>query len=200
MVASTQSPAVDVGRGERTRAVILEGSRRLFLERGYAGTTINAITDACGISRAGFYTYFKDKREVFNILGETVYHDTLAVVAEFEKLPRPVALSDVTRWVKTYFDHLDTHGAFLMAAQHSAPDDEEFKRSLAHTSTRTAWKLGQAVVGAGGHPYEAVGVSVMGLLERAWYAVQTQSVRVDKDEVAAVVAEMIHAMTPQAES
>ena len=57
---------VEGGRGERTRALILESSRRLFLERGYAGTPINAITEACGISRAAFYTYFKDKREVFN--------------------------------------------------------------------------------------------------------------------------------------
>ncbi|EUA30704.1 hypothetical protein I553_4961 [Mycobacterium xenopi 4042] len=38
---------------------------------------------------------------------------------------------------------------------------------------------------------------MMGLLERAWYAVQTQSVRVDQDEVIAVAAEMIFAMTRQ---
>jgi hypothetical protein len=35
----------------------------------------------------------------------------------------------------------------------------------------------------------------MGLLDRAWHALQTQSVSVDRDEVIAVVAEMIFAMT-----
>lgn len=65
----------DGSRGERTRSAILDASRRLFLERGYAGTPINAITEACGISRAGFYTYFKDKREIFNVLGKTAYHE-----------------------------------------------------------------------------------------------------------------------------
>jgi TetR/AcrR family transcriptional regulator len=64
---------LDMSRGERTRSAILDASRRLFLERGFRGTPINAITEACGISRAGFYTYFQDRREVFSVLGENAY-------------------------------------------------------------------------------------------------------------------------------
>ena len=187
--------AHDVGRGERTRALILEASRKLFLERGYAGTPINAITEACGISRAGFYTYFKEKREVFNVLGETVYHEVLAVIAKWDTFPESYGLAEVRGWVADYFEHLDRHGAFVMAAHHSAPDDEAFRRSRDHIATRSCWTLGQAIGGHGRHPPEAAGVVVMGLLERAWYAVQTQSVRVDRDEVIAVAAEMIFAMT-----
>lgn len=187
--------SLDSGRGERTRALILEASRKLFLERGYAGTPINAITEACGISRAGFYTYFKDKREVFNILGETVYHETLGVIAEWDTFPESYGLAEIGNWVADYFEHLDRHGAFVVAAQHSAPDDESFRRSRDHIVTRSCWKLGQAIASHGRHPPEAIGVAVMGLLERAWYAVQTQSVRVDRDEVIAVVAEMIFALT-----
>src|SRR3984885_13494015 len=86
MTVTSASPAEresDATRGERTRAAILDASRRLFLERGYAGTPINAITEACGISRAGFYTYFKDKREIFNILGKHAYREALTVIAEW---------------------------------------------------------------------------------------------------------------------
>ena len=187
--------ALDGGRGERTRSLILEASRKLFLERGYAGTPISAITEACGISRAGFYTYFKDKREVFNVLGETVYHDALGVIAKWDNFPESYRLAEVANWVADYFEHLDRHGAFMMAAQHSAPDDEAFRRSRDHTVTRTSWKLGQVIASHGLHPPEAVGAAAMGLLERAWYTVQTQSVRVDRDEVIAVVAEMVFAMT-----
>lgn len=183
------------GRGERTRAVILAASRKLFLERGYAGTPVNAITEACGISRAGFYTYFEDKRKVFNLLGETVYHDVLAVVARWETFSASYGLAEVSAWVTDYFEFLDRHGAFLMAAGHSAPDDENFKRARDHMMTRSSWQLGQAIDCHGRHSPETVGVTVIGLLERAWYGVQTQSVRVDRDEVIAVVAEMIFAMT-----
>jgi AcrR family transcriptional regulator len=187
--------ALDASRGERTRSAILEASRRLFLERGYAGTPINAITEACRISRAGFYTYFKDKREVFNVLGETAYHDVLAVLAEWEQFPTPYGLDHVRTWVGDYFAYLDRHGAFVMASAHSAPDDEAFRRSRNRMLTRAAFKLGHAIAGNGGHSPEVIGVAVMGLLDRAWYAVQTQAVPVDEDEVIGVVAEMVFAMT-----
>src|SRR5262245_58935443 len=123
-VTSGERPteALETGRGERTRALILEASRQLFLQRGYAGTPINAITEACGISRAGFYTYFKDKRDVFNALGENAYHDNLAVIARWKTLPQPYRLADVRRWVGEYFAYMDTHGAFVVSAYASAPD------------------------------------------------------------------------------
>src|SRR6195952_5339653 len=99
----------DGGRGERTRAAILEASRSLFLQRGFAGTPINAITEACGISRAGFYTYFKDKREIFNVLGETAYRDALTVIAEWADAAETFGPADVQAWVGRYFDYMDHH-------------------------------------------------------------------------------------------
>lgn len=67
-------------RDEQLQA-ILDASRALFFDRGYAGTRINNITDARGISRAGFCTYFRDKREVFDLLGATAYREILEVSA-----------------------------------------------------------------------------------------------------------------------
>lgn len=197
MTVSSGTRSADLlegGRGERTRSAILAASRQLFLDRGYAGTPINAITEACGISRAGFYTYFKDKREIFNVLGETAYHEVLAVTAELERLPRDYGLDELRSWVGDYFAYLDCHGAFVMAARHSAPDDEAFRQSRDRTISRASWRLGQAIARDGRHSPEVIGVTVTGMLERAWHAVQTQSVRVDQQEVVDVVAEMISAM------
>lgn len=185
---------LDSSRGERTRAAILEASRQLFLQRGYAGTPINAITAACNISRAGFYTYFKDKREVFNVLGETAYREMLAVVAEWDSMPDPCTVGDIRAWIRDYFGYLDRHGAFVMAAAHSAPDDEEFRRSRNRMVNRAAWTLGRAITDGRDHSPEVVGVTAMALLDRSWYSVQAQSVAVDRDEVIAVAAEMLFAM------
>jgi TetR/AcrR family transcriptional regulator len=185
----------DGGRGERTRAAILEASRSLFLQRGFAGTPINAITEACGISRAGFYTYFKDKREIFNELGETAYHDALAVIAAWADAERPFGAAEVRAWVGHYFDYMDRHGAFVLASAHSAPDDDTFRHSRNRMVTRASWKLGQAVAGTDVHSPDVVGVAVMGLLDRAWHTVHVQTVAVDRSEMIAVVAEMIQAMS-----
>lgn len=185
----------DPGRGERTRLAILAASRRLFLERGYAGTPINAITEACGISRAGFYTYFKDKREIFNVLGKTAYRDALTVIAEWAEASDPFSPADVQVWVGHYFDYMDQHGAFVLASTQSAPDDEDFRNSRGRMVTRASWKLGQAIAGNGPHSPDVIGVAVMGLLDRAWHTAHQQAVAVDRDEMIAVVAEMISAMT-----
>jgi AcrR family transcriptional regulator len=187
-------PQLDSSRGERTRSAILDASRRLFLERGYAGTPINAITEACGISRAGFYTYFKDKREIFNVLGKTAYHEALAIIAEWAEAHGPFGPADIHTWVGHYFDYMDHHGAFVLASAHSAPDDDEFRNSRNRMVTRASWRLGHAIAGDGAHSPDVIGVAVMGLLDRAWYTVHRQTVAVDRDEMIAVVAEMIVAM------
>jgi TetR/AcrR family transcriptional regulator len=188
---------LDASRGERTRSAILDASRRLFLERGNVGTPINAITEACGISRAGFYTYFKDKREIFNVLGKTAYRDALAVIAEWSDARKPFGPADVRAWVGHYFDYMDHHGAFVLASAHSAPDDDEFRNSRNRMVTRASWKLGQAIAGDGVHSPDVIGVAVMGLLDRAWHTVHRQTVAVDREEMIAVVAEMIVPMTRQ---
>ena len=184
------------GRGERTRSAILQASRRLFLERGYAGTPVNAITEACGISRAGFYTYFKDKREIFNELGENAYREALAVIGEWSdsaESPGPQAIQD---WVGHYFDYMDQHGAFVLASSQSAPDDDAFRTSRNRMVSRASWKLGQAIAGSGVHSPEVLGVAVTGLLDQAWYTVHRQTLAVDRAEMIGVVAEMIVAMVP----
>jgi AcrR family transcriptional regulator len=185
---------LDPGRGERTRSAILEASRRLFLERGYAGTPINAITEACGISRAGFYTYFKDKREIFNVLGKAAYHEALMVIGEWADADVSFGRAEIEAWVGRYFEYMDHHGAFVLASVHSAPDDEAFRNSRNRMVTRASWKLGQAIAGDGAHSPEVIGVTVMGMLDRAWHTVDRQTVAVDRGEMIAVVAEMIVAM------
>lgn len=184
----------DGSRGERTRSAILEASRSLFLERGYAGTPINAITETCGISRAGFYTYFKDKREIFNVLGRNAYREVLGVIAEWADADAPFGANDIRAWVGHYFDYMDHHGAFVLASTQSAPDDDDFRNSRNRMVSRASWKLGQAIAGDGAHSPEVIGVAVMGLLDRAWHTVHRQTVAVDRDEMIAVVAEMIGPM------
>lgn len=192
---TTAGAQVDGGRGERTRSAILEAGRQLFLERGYAGTPINAITKACGISRAGFYTYFKDKREIFNVLGQNAYREVLAVIAEWSDADVPFDANDIRAWVGHYFHYMDHHGAFVLASTQSAPDDDLFRNSRNRMVSRASWKLGQAIAGDGPHSPDVIGVAVMGLLDRAWHTVHRQTVAVDREEMIAVVAEMIVAMS-----
>src|SRR6185437_1925868 len=55
-------------RGLHTRQSILRSAARLFLERGFHGTSIDAIAKAAGGSRATVYQYFEDKEDIYREL------------------------------------------------------------------------------------------------------------------------------------
>jgi AcrR family transcriptional regulator len=52
------------------RLQIVEAARELFLERGYAGTTIEAIAQKAGLSPESIYATFKNKRKILSFLFE----------------------------------------------------------------------------------------------------------------------------------
>src|SRR5215216_3698214 len=56
-----QNPA----RTARTRAEILDHAGRLFRLRGYAGTSIDDIMLAAGLTRGAFYAHFESKEDLF---------------------------------------------------------------------------------------------------------------------------------------
>ena len=61
---------VDVGsKGLGTEQRIPAEAKRLLLEKGYDATTIADITEASGIRRASFYTYFTSKQDVLMEIG-----------------------------------------------------------------------------------------------------------------------------------
>ena len=56
---------INPARTARTRAEILDHAGRLFRLRGYAGTNIDDIMLAAGLTRGAFYAHFRSKDELF---------------------------------------------------------------------------------------------------------------------------------------
>ena len=54
-----------VEQGERNRALVLAAARRVFLERGYAGATLEAIAEEAGFSKGVVYSQFAGKPDLF---------------------------------------------------------------------------------------------------------------------------------------
>jgi AcrR family transcriptional regulator len=52
-------------KGERTRFEITESAYRLFLEKGYHGTSMRQIAKEAGIALGGIYNHFSSKEEIF---------------------------------------------------------------------------------------------------------------------------------------
>lgn len=61
---------------EVTVEKILDVSRRLFLEKGYDGTTIQDIVNELGgLTKGAIYHHFKSKEEIMDALGDKMFFD-----------------------------------------------------------------------------------------------------------------------------
>ncbi|HEX6292403.1 MAG TPA: TetR/AcrR family transcriptional regulator [Herpetosiphonaceae bacterium] len=66
-------------RSRQKRDALLAAAARLFEERGYDATTADDIADAAGVSIGTFYSYFRNKRQVFLTLYAASVEDFLAL-------------------------------------------------------------------------------------------------------------------------
>jgi AcrR family transcriptional regulator len=201
--AASPASAAELGpRAARTRDKILAASRDLFLTHGYAGTRIGQITAACSISRAGFYTYFRDKQEIFNALGVAAYRAVLNAIAAWDDLPGPgdggaVPRGDLAHWVAGYFAIMDEHGPFIFSAAQSAPADEQTRADAHRMQMRTAWALGTKIQGRQRVPSDtpdSLGLAALALLDRSWFFSRSAGLPVSDRDMIATVADWLAAV------
>ena len=182
-------------RAQRTRDLILETSQSLFLQYGYRGTRIDNITSACGISRAGFYTYFSSKQEVFVALGTTTYRAINRTMRGLAALPHPCTRTDLRTWVASYFAFLDEHGAFLLSAEQAGPDEPDLAARIRDLQLASTRRLGREVHRRRGALGDdgAVGLSVTAMLDQSWFLCSGMRLPIDRDRVVGSAAELLAA-------
>ena len=82
------------------RDAILARAAELFADHGYTATSMNDIAAACGVSKAGLYHYYRDKREL-------LFQITVGHVARLEQFVVEVLQDtvDADAEVRISFDH-----------------------------------------------------------------------------------------------
>lgn len=84
-MAKSRKPFADesgASRGEKRRARLLEAARKVFLERGFEGTTLDHLIAAAGGSRTTLYEQFGDKEGLFAAIIEAICDDIQAPLAD----------------------------------------------------------------------------------------------------------------------
>ena len=75
-------PEENLTKGERTRQVIIEAAYALFLEQGYAATSMRQIAERTGLALGGIYNHFASKEAIFSdlIIAKHPFHEILPLL------------------------------------------------------------------------------------------------------------------------
>src|SRR3954468_12142678 len=126
-------PAMGRGRGRAAgyddqREAILERAAFLFAKRGYASTSMNQVAEACGLSKATLYHYFRDKYALLVSIAEGHVSRLEAVVRDVlsQPLDAEARLRALIRGVlEEYADAQDAHRVLTEDVRFLEPDDQE---------------------------------------------------------------------------
>ena len=73
----------------KTRDKLIEVARQLFAHNGIENTTMNNIAEASDKGRRTIYTYFKNKREIYNAVIASETEQMITKLQELATLPIP---------------------------------------------------------------------------------------------------------------
>ncbi|WP_430423260.1 TetR/AcrR family transcriptional regulator [Methylibium petroleiphilum] len=93
--------------------LIVEHAAHLFARRGYPATTMNQVAEACGVSKATLYHYYRDKYALLVSIAESHVSRLQGVVDEVDAVPSlepELRLRElITRLVGEYAGAQDAH-------------------------------------------------------------------------------------------
>lgn len=75
---------------EERRQQIIDVAKKLFSERGYSKTSLEAILSQTGGSRRDIYDFFKDKQGLF----DAVMHDLISTIVTGSQVPKETEFTD----------------------------------------------------------------------------------------------------------
>jgi len=138
------------------REMILAQAARLFAQRGYAATSMNGVAQACGLSKATLYHYYRDKYALLVSICEVNVARLEALVAEVAALHLPPAdevRALVLRIVADYAGAQDAHRVLTEGVRFLEPADRErvvgIERRVVASFARAiaAWQPAKAEAG-----------------------------------------------------
>lgn len=122
-----------MGRGRSAgyddqRELILERAGVLFAQRGYPATSMNQVAEACGLSKATLYHYFKDKYSLLLNIAEEHVTRLAAIVDEAaarQVAPEARMRDLILSLVREYATAHSAHRVLTEDVRFLAPEDRE---------------------------------------------------------------------------
>lgn len=116
---------------EATREEILAAAARLFANKGYPGTSMNEVAEACNVSKPTLYHYVRDKHELLMQICESHVQSLAVLVDEVraqDLAPEAHLRALIARFVREYGEAQHQHR--VLTEDVKFLDDEDRARLL----------------------------------------------------------------------
>ena len=122
-----------MGRGrhagyDEQRELILDRAASLFAHGGYPGTSMNQVAEACGLSKATLYHYYRDKYALLVSIAEghvTRLQGIVGAALAEEATPQGQLRALIRRLVEEYANAQNEHRVLTEDVKFLAPADRE---------------------------------------------------------------------------
>lgn len=141
--------------GERRREAIVTAARRVFIEKGFHGTTTRELAAAAGVSEALLFKHFPSKEALYRAIQMSCFKDEGARVTEWVR-SLVTSTQSLVSLVHDLVSHIlggrpdDDERAFIRLVLRSLIDEGEFAR-LAVQGGPSHWagKVAECIAAAG---------------------------------------------------
>ena len=113
---------------EDQREMILAHAAHLFARRGYPATSMNQVAEACGLSKATLYHYYRDKYSLLVSIADSHVSRLQALVSEVaaQDLPPEQQMRELIRRILIeYADAQDAHRVLTEDVKFLEAEDRE---------------------------------------------------------------------------
>lgn len=127
------------------RALILAQAARLFAQQGFMATSMNQVADACGLSKAALYHYFRDKYALAAHIAETHVRQLLDVVVRVQagcEDPKRLLSELIEHFVREYASAQDAHRVLTEDVRFLADED---RRRILEVEREVVARFAQAI-------------------------------------------------------
>lgn len=96
------------------KQLIIEQALHLFASKGFESTSIQEITDACGMSKGSFYLSFKSKEELHFSIFEYFFDKLSIRFKELDMVSNLTPREKLQQFLMIQFEEIDSHADFIL--------------------------------------------------------------------------------------
>jgi AcrR family transcriptional regulator len=89
------------GEGSHTRDRIIDKATNIFLKKGFRNTTISEIAESVGVTKASFYYYFENKKDLYFVCLDNIFFTVFVEALEEIKREKDPRKRWEMRWSAT---------------------------------------------------------------------------------------------------